>query len=286
MPSLSRPVGTLLFLCAGFAAAQAPASPDASAQPPRRPPEGSVIIILPSADANSSGSLEFRVSHRFAESVSSDTHSFFSFFSPAQVNLGLSYTPWRGIEAGFLRGQSMEDYEFFGKWSFLSSPDSPFHAALRLGVDWRTNRIAAGDPLGERDNRSTVFVQGIVAMTIASRVRITAVPTYVSKGISSGADGFGLFFPRNVFNVPVAVSAAITRSINVQGEVIPRREGSPAVGWIAAVEKTVLRHRFSFTVGNVRTTTVDQYILPNFIELGSPRRAYFGFNIARLWKLN
>ena len=282
MTKFPRPLALLLLLGTAIARGQAPASADAAPEPPRRPPEGSVIINLPSADTNPSGSLQFLITHRFAESVSSDTHSFFSFFSPAQVNLGLSYTPWRGIEAGMLRGYSLEDYEFFGKWSFLSSPESPFHAAIRAGVDWRTNRIPDGDPFGERENRSTVFAQGILAFTIASRVRITAVPTYVSKGINSSA---GLSFPRDVVNVPVAVSAAITRSINVQGEVIPRREGSPGVGWIAAVEKTVLRHRFSFTVGNVRTTTVDQYILPNFIEGGSPRRAYFGFNIVRLWKL-
>jgi hypothetical protein len=83
----------------------------------------------------------------------------------------------------------------------------------------------------------------------------------------------------------VALTAAITPSINVQAEVIPRREGSAAVGWITAVEKTVLRHRFSFTVGNVRTTTVDQYLMPDFTHMSSPRSAYFGFNIVRLWKL-
>ena len=30
------------------------------------------------------------------------------------------------------------------------------------------------------------------------------------------------------------------------------------VAWIVSVEKTLLRHRFSFTAGNQRRTTVDQ----------------------------
>ena len=45
----------------------------------------------------------------------------------------------------------------------------------------------------------------------------------------------------------------------------------------------MLRHRFAFTIGNIRPTTVDQYIAPDF--LGRPGDYYFGFNIVRLWKL-
>ncbi len=252
--------------------------------PPWRPPEGSTIINLPSADTNPAGSLQFNIGHRFSEAVQSDTHSFFSFFSPAQVNLGLSYTPWRGVETGFLRGESLEDYEFFGKWSFFAPADGPFHAGVRAGVDWRTQRAVSGDPL--HDNRSSYFAQGILAFTIAQRVRITAVPTYLSRGPVTSPDGFTTIYPRDVFNVPVAVSASITRSINIQGEVVPRREGAAGVGWIAAVEKTLLRHRFSFTVGNIRAMTVDQYSLYNSIQLSSSHQAYFGFNIIRQWKLN
>jgi hypothetical protein len=51
-----------------------------------------------------------------------------------------------------------------------------------------------------------------------------------------------------------------------------------------AIEKTVLRHRFAFTVGNLRETTVDQYVAPNFA--GLPREDYYlGFNLVRQWKL-
>ncbi len=262
--------------CLGLAAllAAAPLLGQEAPTPPRRPPEGSVIINLPSADVNENGSLQFLINHRFAETVQGSTlHSFFSFFSPADVGLGLSYVPLRGLEAGFLRTEALEDYEVFAKYAFLASPESLLHAALRVGGDFRAQK--------NYPDRSSFFGQAIVAVTIASRVRISAVPTYSSR---AAGQVFVLSVRKDVFNVPFALSGAITRSINVQGEVVPRTKDSPGVGWIAAIEKTVLRHRFSFTVGNLREKTVDQYVASDFRGL-SPHDIYFGFNIVRQWKL-
>jgi hypothetical protein len=132
------------------------------------------------------------------------------------------------------------------------------------------------------DRETGFFAQGIAAVAIGNRVRITVVPTYLSR--TSGQR----FVPpeEDVFNVPAAVAVGITRSINLQGEVIVRRVryGSPGVGWIAAIEKTVLRHRFAFTVGNVRTTTVDQYTAPDFFAQ-EVEDTFIGFNLVRQWKL-
>ena len=69
------------------------------------------------------------------------------------------------------------------------------------------------------------------------------------------------------------------------------RGGARGVGWIASLEKTVLRHRFAFTVGNLRATTVDQYIASDFRQAraGAPNFApqdlYLGFNLVRQWSL-
>ncbi len=65
-----------------------------------------------------------------------------------------------------------------------------------------------------------------------------------------------------VFNVPVAASIAITHSIEIHGEVIPRlsKVNSNGVGWSVSVEKSLLRHRFAFWAGNQRQTTVDRYV--------------------------
>ena len=261
-------VGAALF--AGSARAEENA-------PSFRAPEGSVIINLPSADPIGEGSLQLLVNHRFSEPVQNSTlHSFFSFFSSATVGLGLSYAPVRGLEAGFLRGQALEDWEVFAKYGLLSSPDSPLHAAVRIG----------GNIKGQKgfEDRASFFAQGIVAFTIAERVRITAVPTYSSRAAGL-QDVPGVPLRSDIFNVPLALSGSITRTINIQGEFVPRTNVNPGAGWIAAIEKTVPRHRFSFTVGSLRDTTVDQYLASDFRGL-SPHNIYFGFNIIRQWKLD
>jgi hypothetical protein len=116
-------------------------------------------------------------------------------------------------------------------------------------------------------------------------VRLTAVPTYVSE-----TSGQPFTTPKasykNIFQVPIALSVRVTRSINVQGEVYPRlgQVDSQGVGWLAAIEKTVPGHRFAFTVGSVRATTVDQYVgsVPFRVN---PHDYYIGFNLVRQWKL-
>lgn len=242
----------------------------------RRALEGSVIIDLPSATANPDKSLQFLINHRFNGSVQgSDIHTFYSFFSAANVGLGLSYVPLHNLEAGFLRSQELEDYEVFTKYVFGPPICGIFGIAARIGGDFRTER----NPL--LAERSSFFAQGIFAATIASRVRVTVVPTF-----STWAVGQVPPFQKNVLNVLGALSIALTPSFNVHGEVVPRAYGSPGTGWIASIEKTVLRHRFSFTVGNLRGTTVDQYVIWQPAVVGtSPSTVYFGFNIIRLWKL-
>ncbi len=259
---------------------------------PVRPPEGSVIIDLPSAEVNGPKVLQLMITHRFSEPVSgSNIHSLFSFDSGADVAIGLSYVPVRNLEIAFLRNRSLEDYELSAKYRFLSSPESPVGLALRAGADARTQSTpslceSASRPAacGYVDHRYSFFAQAVGAVTFLSRVRLTVIPTYVSW---SAQQPFVVTnaVHKNIFNVPAAVSIAVTRSINVQGEVVPRlaRAASGGVGWIVAIEKTVLRHRFSFTCGNLRPTTVDQYIGPDF--LGRPRDYYLGFNIVRQWKL-
>jgi hypothetical protein len=91
----------------------------------------------------------------------------------------------------------------------------------------------------------------------------------------------------SLFNVPVGLSIALTHSITVHGEVIPRlsKVNSNGVGWSVTVEKSLLRHRFAFFAGNQRHTTVDQYTgsVPSTQPAGN---VYIGFNLYRAWKLN
>jgi hypothetical protein len=259
----------------------APETPPERAAEPPRPPEGNWIINLPSADVPRAGTLSLLFTHRFADAVEdSDFHNLFSFDSGADIGIALAYAPLKNLEVSLDRSSNLDVYELAAKYRLLAG--GPFSLALRAGSDRRT---ASGLDEIPGYSRRGYFAQGIFAFSFGSRARITAVPTYVSE--SSGQVGTSPQLAyEDVFNVPVALSIALGRSVNVQAELVPSRSryDSPGVGWVMAIEKTVLRHRFAFTVGNLRETTVDQYVAPNFAGL-PPEDYYLGFNLVRQWKL-
>ena len=282
-----------------LAAAAPVAAQEAPSAAPIPPPEGSVIVNLPSADVPREGTLTLLVTHRFSQPVQdSDVHTLFSFDSAADIKLGLAYAPLPNLEVSFERDparcfcgssgatsagtqRGLEVYELSAKYRFFSRGAA--RLSLRAGEDWRTAENL-------RD-RSGFFAQAVLAVSLGSRVRLTAVPTYVSK-TSHSLQGE---FPRphsNVWNVPFGISVGATRSVFFHGEFVPRvgRGGARGAGWIASLEKTVLRHRFAFTVGNLRATTVDQYVASEFrsasaIPAFRPHDYFLGFNLTRQWKL-
>ena len=273
---MNMPFGTRLACLALAAAGSAAALPAQDAPAPARPIEGYRIINLPSAEIPAAGTLGMLFTHRFAQPLEDgDWHSLWGFDSGAEIGIGIAYVPVSSLEISLDRTSNQDDVELAAKYRFLArSKRNPVSLALRAGGNWRTEV--------NLHDRTGFFAQAIAAISIGNRVRITVVPTYLSR---TSGHRFQLA-EEEVFNVPVALALGVTRSINVQAELIPRRarHGSPGTGWIAAVEKTVLRHRFAFTVGNVRTTTVDQYTAPDFF--GHEREDYFvGFNLARAWKL-
>lgn len=241
-----------------------------------KPPEGERIVNLPSADVPRAGTLTILFTHRFTQPVEdSNIHSLFSFDSGADIGIGLTYTPVENLDVSLYRSSNLDVYELDAKYHVLAR--GPVSLSVRAGGDRRTEvRL---------ENRSGFFAQAIVAFSVGSRVRLTAVPTYVSKTSGQRFVAPKPFY-ENLFSVPGAIAIAVTRSVNVQAEVYPRlsRADSPGVGWIAAIEKTVLRHRFAFTVGNMRGTTVDQYVGSDFGGQ-SPRNYFLGFNLVRQWKL-
>ena len=284
---MTRRSGTALAAALAFAAVlstagaaiaqQGSADSTDAPKPPPRPPEGQRIINLPSADTPPAGTLALIFTHRFSQPVEdSDWHDLWSFDSGAEIGIGLSYTPIENLDVGAYRSSHLDVYELDAKYRLLKGP---LAIAVRGGWDHRSAK--------DLENRDTFFGQAIVAYSFLDRFRVTAVPTYVNR---TAFESFVSLKPvyENVFSVPVAVSIAITKTVNVQGEVVYRvgKADSTGVGWIAAVEKTLLRHRFSFTVGNQRGTTVDQYVSwqPAFFGQ-SPHRYYLGFNLVRQWKL-
>jgi hypothetical protein len=264
----------LALLVAGVAAGQESADSDRP-----RPPEGSRIINLPSADAPPGGTLGVLFTHRFKNPLnSSSARDLFTLDSGANTVLGVSYSPWDRLEIALDRSSEDADFELAAKYQFLAiEAKRPFAVALRVGG----NAVTAENV----ENREAFFAQAIASFAIGRSIRVTAIPTYVSNT--------ALF--RDVFNVPVALSVAITRTVNLHGEVYPKNRDftedpklpgrQTHIGWIASIEKTVLRHRFAFTVGNMRGTAVDQYTGSDIGGVGVPHDVFLGFNLVRQWKL-
>src|SRR5215813_10591375 len=160
---------------------KAPETPE-----PWKPPEGAIIINLPSAEVNPLRNLQLHFTHRFSEPLNdSNFHDLFSFDSGADVGIGLSYVPVKDLEIGFLRYRSLEDWETWVKYRFLSSPASPVDAALRLGGDFRAAETPDVCEVSPRpagcsfaDHKNSFFAQAIAGWTFLQRVRLMIVPTY------------------------------------------------------------------------------------------------------------
>jgi hypothetical protein len=323
---ISAMFGIAVMAAAGMARGQSPTpTPTPGPTPPPadeaepkgrqlRPIEGHVIINLPSVDVPAAGTLTTWFTHRFRVPVQgSDIHDLFSLDDGADIGIGIGYAPIKNLDFSLYRSSSLalDPWEIAAKYRLLST--GPFGLSLRAGGDVRSERGL--------ENRGSFFAQLILAFSWGDRLRITAVPTYVNKisgrpfayfppssfpppnDSSCEETGFETFvcagLYRNVFNVPAALSVAVTHSITLHAEVTPRygKADSIGVGWIVAIEKTLLRHRFSFSAGNQRQTTVDQYVASppywmRFDPVGNNGKVegnkgiYFGFNIIRQWKLN
>jgi hypothetical protein len=263
---------------------------------PFRAIEGPIVINLPSVDTPSPGTLTLLFTHRFQTKVQdSSIHDLFSLDNGANIGIGLAYSPLKNLDAGFYRWSDLDVYELSARYHLFSS--GGFDAGVRLGEDWRTETSVTSP-------HSSFFAQVMLAYSWRDRLRVSAVPTYLQRtnglprlypspvpGDSSCVQTeFGSYlcsgYYRDIFNVPFAVSIALTHSITVHGEVTPRvgKVNASGTGWIVSIEKSLLRHRFAFTAGNQRQTTVDQYIygIPGYRQA---KDIFLGFNLVRQWKL-
>ncbi len=261
-----------------------------------RPIEANVIINLPSVDVPTYKTLTFLVTHRFVQRVQEgNINNFYTLDSGNTWGFGLWYAPLEHFNAGLYRSSNLNTYEASAQYQLPSL--GGFGSSLRVGEDWRTQP-------GVASPKSSFFAQAVLAYSFGRYARITVVPTFLQQ-----TNGFPFFVPapipgdqscvltgnqfnpyecsglyKNVFNVPMAASIAITHSITIHGEVIPRlsKVNANGVGWSVTVEKSLLRHRFAFFAGNQRQTTVDEYV--QAAPFGRPQgNIYLGFNLFRAW---
>jgi hypothetical protein len=300
----------LVAVLAGFAVAapdlRAGETPEPAAAPsaeaaaeapplPYLPPEGSLVVNLPSDRTIGRGLLQFLVTHRFRDPVrGSDSHTLYSLDSGADFGLGFSWSPLEHAEISLYRSGIQDDYELAAKLALNKSDDVDrvFGAALRFGGDLRRDPLLVtqtGALLPDAKARSAFFAQAILTLHLWNdRIEVSAVPTYASRTFSE----------RRVFNVPVHAAVALSRGWNLQGEYAPPRSGHDGsiAQWTVGIEKVLFRHRFTLVVSNTTRSTVDQYLSGDFavdrirlqrqFETGFRNNDWhIGFNLIRQFKI-
>ena len=264
-----------------------------------RPIEANVIINLPSVEVPSEKTLTFLVTHRFVQNVQQgNINNFFTLDNGNTWGFGLWYAPVKNLNIGLYRSSNLATVRGLRA---VSAPvagriRARRSASARTGARNRASRprSRASSPRPSWRTPSGQYVR------IYGRSDVPAADQRLSRSFLSRPDSAatsrviltdnsfnpyrcsGLY--ENVFNVPIAASIAITHSITIHGEVIPRlsKVNSNGVGWSVSVEKSLLRHRFAFFAGNQRQTTVDEYT--QAVPMGqSPSNIYLGFNLFRAW---
>jgi len=249
-------------------------------------PLGDVFLSLPTSNMPSKGTWEVRFTHRFNQSMdqgnfSDRIHSLYGLDSSADIGLGLSYVPARDVQLSLYRTNAMDDIELGVKYLIVQqAPAIPISAAIRGGVDWRTEL--------QITDRTSFFAQAMLSRQFGKRFEVTVVPTWVTNAgrAVNGTDSTAMF--KSAFNVPVGMAFNIRDGFSVIGEVTPRNRDLPEdlkggyFAWAAGVKEVVGKHYFELLITNSNATHADQYVTSTY--LGSALNKsdlHLGFNIER-----
>ena len=271
-----RLVTALLVLIASAAQAQVESIP-------LRPlPLGDVLLTLPTSHMPERGTWELKFSHRFNQSIDEGeaVHSLFGLDSGANVTMGLSYVPMRDLQLSVARSNILDTIEASAKYLLFQQAQAiPLSAALRGGVDWRTERSL--------DDRTSFFAQAIVSRQFGQRIAVYAMPTFITDaGRASTGDTSGALF-ETAFNVPVGASFMIRRGLSLVAEVVPPNGDLPDTvdadfGWALGIKQALGGHYFEVLLTNNNATTADQYVTSTYQGAGlRSGDIQLGFNIER-----
>jgi hypothetical protein len=271
------------FLLSGFWFSQAHAQ---SQYVPINPiPLGDTLLTLPTSHIPAEGTWEVKFIHRFNQSLdqgsfSDRVHSLFGLDSNADVGIGLSFAPRRDLQFSFLRSNALDDIEFAAKYIVIQqAPAIPLSAAVRAGVDWRTEQ-------GLND-RTSFFGQLILSHQFGRRVEVFAMPTYVTKAGRAvvGDASYALF--DHAANVPLGAAITIRPALSLVAEIVPKNGDLPdgthtELAWAVGLKRAIGGHYFEILITNSTATHVDQYVTSTY--MGAPLSRgdlHLGFNIER-----
>ena len=248
-------------------------------------PLGDTLFNLPTSHIPAEGTWELKFTHRFNQSIdqgnfSDRIHSLFGLDSNADVGIGAAFVPRRDLEFSFYRSNTLDDIEAAGKYIVIQQAAAiPISAALRLGVDWRTEK--------NLNDRTSEFAQLILSRQFGRHAEVFVIPTIVTNAgrVVSGSSSSALF--RHAENVLLGAAVMIRPALSVVAELYPQNHDLPHdlrgdIGWSLGLKRAIGGHYFEILLTDFNATHVDQYTTATY-QGGKLNRSdlHIGFNIER-----
>lgn len=230
----------------------------------------SFTITLPTERALPENTLEFRIAHRFIQTIREATfNDLYGLDNFARINFGISYGLLPGLTLSLSRSNTLDNYELSGKIPLVNQNSKiPFSISMRLGTNIATEINV--------DKYNAVFLQLIITHKLWGRMTITSIPSYVSQ----------TRLRKNVINLPFSFSFKINNSYYLLSEFIPKLKEVPGgraflsfgIGKLIGGKHRF--HIFKILISNSGATTVNHYLAGDFIG-GVNKDFSIGFNIIR-----
>jgi len=252
---------------------------DTPTEPPLALLHSTHVIALPTAETLQKNDLQFEISHRFIPSITKDYSGLppldhlYGLDGPVNMRIALGWAPTDKILLFGGRSNLDDNWDVYGKWSFLAvrSDMLPLKAALRAGAAFNT----VDDNSVENGNQ--FYGQLILNTMIAEKLGIGVVPSFVSNSAICSAETknsvtAGLYAQ---YYISMIWSVAVEWNSTVSGH----KAGFNPFSF--GVELETGGHFFKIFVSNSTRLNSTQYLA------GSDSRDDWrlGFTITRLLKL-
>jgi Membrane bound beta barrel domain (DUF5777) len=236
----------------------------------------STLANLPTPDPLGSGTLEFRILHRFKPSAQdAGGEGLYGLDGGAWISFGLAIGLTDHFEVGLRRSNLQRDYEAFFKASLLRQEAGrmPLSLALRASVSSAREDLAIA-------NRTRSGAQVILARRFGP-VSVLVVPTYVTHtNFQDGTDHSGTGSLGTGVEWHLSPKHAITAEWIVQESGVKGPYQGAALGFSIATA----RHTFHILATNVAGAHTDLYAPGGDLDPGDGDFR-IGFNISRSYSL-
>lgn len=233
------------------------------------------------------------IQHRFGK-VSNGKKDFFGIFAPADIRLGMTYSPTENLIVGI--GITKEKYvlDFNGKYAIVKQMDSggwPVSISYfgNIAIDCREkkgNFVNWGD-------RISYFNQVMIARKITEKLSVQVSPSLTHfNNVEAYRDKNGNIVPKmnnEHFAIAFLGRYKLTERFhliaNYDQALTRHTTNNPRPNVCIGIETTTISHTFQVFAGN-SSSILPQYV--NFYNQNNYQKGEFliGFNITRRWNFN